>query len=60
MSTATAVRTAEFPRVNLLPGEIAEEQRFRALRAILALAVVAAAAGVGAAWYLADQQVANA
>ncbi len=60
MSTATAVRTAEFPRVNLLPGEIAEEQRFRTVRAVLALAVVAAVAGVGGLWYLANQQVSSA
>jgi Tfp pilus assembly protein PilN len=60
MSTATAIRTADFPRVNLLPGEIAEEQRFRSLRAMLALAVVGAVAGVGALWYLADQQVSSA
>ena len=31
MSTTTAVRTQDFPRVNLLPREIAEEQRFRSL-----------------------------
>ena len=27
MSTTTAIRTQEFPKVNLLPGEIAEEQQ---------------------------------
>lgn len=57
MSTTTAIRTQEFPRVNLLPSEIAEEQRFRSLRAVLALAVVAAVAGVGGLWYLAHNQV---
>ncbi len=60
MSTATMVRTQEFPRVDLLPGEIAEEQRFRSVRAMLALAVVAAVAGVGGLWYLANQDVQNA
>lgn len=60
MSTTTAVRTHDFPRVNLLPSEIAEEQRFRSLRSVLALSVVVAVVGVGAGWYLADQQVASA
>jgi Tfp pilus assembly protein PilN len=60
MSTTTAVRTADFPKVNLLPGEIAEEQKFRSLRAILALSVIAAVAGVGGLWYLANQQVSTA
>ncbi len=60
MSTTTAIRTQDFPRVNLLPGEIAEEQKFRSLRAILALTVVAAVAGVGGLWYMANQSVSSA
>jgi Tfp pilus assembly protein PilN len=60
MSTTTAVRTQDFPRVNLLPGEIAEEQKFRSLRAILALTVVAAVAGVGGLWYVANARVGDA
>ncbi len=60
MSTATAVRVKDFPRVNLLPAEIAEEQRFRTIRAVMALAVVAAVAGVGGLWYLAHNQVTTA
>ena len=60
MSTTTTVRITDFPRVNLLPGEIAEEQKFRSLRAILALAVVAAVASVGGLWYLANQSVSDA
>lgn len=60
MSTTTVIRTQEFPRVNLLPGEIAEEQRFRSLRAVLALAVIGAVAGVGGLWYLAHSQISSA
>lgn len=58
MSTTTAIRTQDFPRVNLLPGEIAEEQRFRSLRAIMALALVGAVGLVGGLWYMASQDVA--
>ncbi len=60
MSTATAVRTQDFPRVNLLPPEIAEEQRFRALRAVMLLVVVGAVVSVGALWYVAAQSVSSA
>lgn len=60
MSTTTAVRTATFPHVNLLPPEIAEETRFRSVRAVLALSVVAALAVVGGVYLLASGQVTQA
>lgn len=60
MSTTTAVTTATFPRVNLLPPEIAEETRFRSVRALLALSVVGALAIVGGAYVFASGQVSDA
>jgi Tfp pilus assembly protein PilN len=60
MSTTTAVRTTTMPRVNLLPTEIAEEARFRSVRAILALSVLAAAGVVGGLYYLAANDAASA
>ncbi|MCU0266043.1 MAG: PilN domain-containing protein [Actinomycetia bacterium] len=56
MSTTTAVSTATFPRVNLLPPEIAEETRFRSIRALLALSVVGALAVVGGLYLFASNE----
>jgi len=44
MSTQTAVRATTTPHVNLLPAEIAEEVRFRSLRAVMVLVLLFAAA----------------
>lgn len=60
MSTTTAVRTATLPRVNLLPPEISEEARFRSVRGILALTVIAAAGVVGGLYYLAANDASSA
>lgn len=57
MSTTTAVRTAAFPHVNLLPPEIAEEARFRSVRALLTLVVVGALVAIGGLYLLASSQV---
>lgn len=57
MSTTTAVRTAAFPHVNLLPPEIAEETRFRSVRAVLVLAVAGALVGIGAGYVMASGRV---
>ncbi len=59
-ATLTTIRTGTLPRVNLLPPEIAEEARFRRLRAGLALAVVVALAAVGSLFFLAASDAAKA
>jgi Tfp pilus assembly protein PilN len=60
MTTLTAVRVAEMPRVNLMPPEIAQAARFRQLQAMLALLVVAVLLGVGALYLMARGQVSSA
>ena len=64
MSTLTAretsTRLATLPRVNLLPPEVEERQRFRRVQIGLGLAVVGAVAVVGALALLANGQVADA
>ena len=64
MSTSTVqgttTRLATLPRVNLLPPEIAEAQRFRKVQAGLGLGVLAALGVVGALFVGATSQVADA
>lgn len=60
MSTLTTERLATLPRVNLLPPEIEERQRFRKVQAGLGTGVLAAVAAVGALTFLAAGAVGDA
>jgi len=62
MSTSTLAPStvAAFPRVDLLPPEIAEERRFRSIRALLGLAVVLTVIAVGGLYYLSHSRIADA
>lgn len=57
MTTLTAGRVTELPRVNLLPPEVAQAARFRRMQALLALIVVVALVGVAMAYLAASGQV---
>jgi Tfp pilus assembly protein PilN len=57
MSTLTTTRLATLPRVNLLPPEIEEQQRFRRVQIGLGAGVVAALGVVGALTLMAAGQV---
>ena len=60
MSTLTATQVATLPRVNLLPPELEEAQRFRRVQIGLGAAVLAAAGLVGAVTVIAIGQVSSA
>jgi Tfp pilus assembly protein PilN len=60
MSTLTTERLATLPRVNLLPPEIEERQRFRKVQIGLGAGVLAAVAAVGALTLLASGAVGDA
>jgi Tfp pilus assembly protein PilN len=60
MSTQTTTRLATLPRVNLLPPEIAEQQRFRHVQVGLGAAVAASLVAVGALFVAASAQVGDA
>lgn len=53
MSTITTARTAQLPRVNLLPPEIAADRRFRVLQAGLGVAILVALLIIGGIYLLA-------
>jgi len=57
MSTTTAVRVGDLPRVNLLPPEIHERKKVRAAQAGAALAIAAAIAGVAVGYVRAGHSV---
>jgi Tfp pilus assembly protein PilN len=59
-TTAAGVRLTQLPKVDLLPPEIAEEAKFRALRVGLAAGVAASVAVVGLLWYSAHSGVSGA
>ncbi len=60
MSTMTLTRLETMPRVNLLPPEIEERNRFRRVQIALIGAAVTAVAVVGALYFLAAGQVSDA
>lgn len=57
MTTLTAARVTDLPRVNLLPPEVAQAARFRRMQALLGLVVVVALVGVAMAYLAASGQV---
>ena len=57
MSTQTALRATTTPRVNLLPPEIAEELRFRSLRAVMVLVLLFAVFVAGALYWQSSGEV---
>jgi Tfp pilus assembly protein PilN len=60
MTTLTASRVAELPRVNLLPPEIGEASRLRRLQVLLGLALLAVLGVVGMLFVWASGQVSSA
>jgi Tfp pilus assembly protein PilN len=59
-SSKTLTGEETFPRVNLLPPEIAAEAQFRRVRILLSLVVVGAVAVTGGLYVMASNQVASA
>ncbi|MEO8330303.1 MAG: hypothetical protein ABI586_09875, partial [Candidatus Nanopelagicales bacterium] len=60
MTTLTAARVSEFPRVNLLPPEIAAAAKFKRLQGLFALLIVGALVLAGAMYFWASGQVSSA
>ena len=60
MTTLTTARVSEFPRVNLLPPEIAEAAKLKRLQGLLGLLVVGALVLAGLLFFWASGQVSSA
>ena len=60
MTTLTTARVSEFPRVNLLPPEIAEAAKLKRLQGLLGLLVVGAIVLAGLLFFWANGQVSSA
>ncbi|HVQ88303.1 MAG TPA: hypothetical protein VMT88_08975 [Actinomycetes bacterium] len=60
MTTLTAARVSEFPRVNLLPPEIAAAAQLKRLKGLLGLLVAMAIVVAGALYFWASGQVSSA